>query len=113
QRAAENAGLGPPRSVIVIEFFITTSLLGALRFSPRLAHSWTLDRFRSRAAETVRVVVVGAGSAGELLIRDLERSGDHDSAVVGFVDDDARQWGTPVGGRPVLGPLELLPDVVR
>lgn len=113
QRATEDAGLGPPRSVIVVEFFITTSLLGALRFSPRLAHSWTLDKLRSRAAETVRVVVVGAGSAGELLIRDLERSDEHAYEVVGFVDDDARKWGTSVGGRPVLGPLELLPEVVR
>jgi FlaA1/EpsC-like NDP-sugar epimerase len=113
QRAAQDAGLGPPRSVIVIEFFITTSLLGALRFSPRLAHSWTLDKLRSRQAETVRVVVVGAGSAGELLIRDLERSDEHAYEVVGFVDDDPRKWGTSVGGRPVLGPLELLPEVVR
>jgi len=58
-------------------------------------------------------VVVGAGSAGELLVRDLERSDEHAYEVVGFVDDDARKWGTFLGGRPVLGPLDLLPEVVR
>jgi FlaA1/EpsC-like NDP-sugar epimerase len=113
QRAAEDVTIGPPRAVIVIEFFVTTSLLGALRFWPRLAHAWTLDKLRSRSGEAVRTVVVGAGSAGELLLRDLQRSDEHPYDVIGFVDDDPIKWGTSLGGRPVLGPLELLPEVVR
>jgi FlaA1/EpsC-like NDP-sugar epimerase len=113
QREAESAAVGPPRSVIAIEFFVTTSLLGVLRFSPRLAHTWTLDKMRSRSGDTVRAVVVGAGSAGELLLRDLQRSDEHSYEVVGFVDDDAKKWGTSLGGRPVLGGLDLLPDVAR
>jgi FlaA1/EpsC-like NDP-sugar epimerase len=113
QRAAEDVTIGPPRAVIVIEFFVTTSLLGALRFWPRLAHAWSLDKLRSRSGDSVRTVVVGAGSAGELLLRDLQRSDEHSYDVVGFVDDDPNKWGTSLGGRPVLGPLDLLPEVVR
>jgi FlaA1/EpsC-like NDP-sugar epimerase len=113
QRAAEDAMLAPPRSVIAIEFFITTSLLGALRFSPRLAQTFPLDKIRSRPGETVRAVVVGAGSAGELLLRDLQRSDEHSYEVVGFVDDDPSKRGMSVGGRPVLGALDDLPTIVR
>ena len=113
QRAAENIHIGPPRSVIVIEFFVTTSLLGAMRFSPRLAYSWSLDKIRARSGPAVRAVIVGAGSAGELLLRDLHRSDEHRYEIAGFVDDDPSKWWTSIGGRPVLGPLESLPEVVR
>jgi FlaA1/EpsC-like NDP-sugar epimerase len=113
QRAAEDVSLGPPRSVIAIEFFLTLSFLGAFRFSPRLAHTWSLGRSRSRSGSEVRAVIVGAGSAGELLLRDLNRSDEHSYDVVGFVDDDSAKWHTSIGGRPVLGPADALPDVVR
>ncbi|MFO0582496.1 MAG: nucleoside-diphosphate sugar epimerase/dehydratase [Anaeromyxobacter sp.] len=60
-----------------------------------------------------RTVIVGAGSAGDLLLRDLLRSPDHGYSVLGFVDDDPAKVGAWIGGRPVLGTLEELPRVVR
>jgi FlaA1/EpsC-like NDP-sugar epimerase len=74
QRAAENVSLGPPRSVIVIELLLTTALVTASRFSLRVAGAWGVNVFRPRVGERVRTVIVGAGSAGELLLRDLQRS---------------------------------------
>jgi FlaA1/EpsC-like NDP-sugar epimerase len=112
-RSAEDVSLGPPRSVLVIEFLLTTGLLGALRFSPRLGHAWYLDTRRSQAGGRVRAVIVGAGSAGELLLRDLRRSDEHSYDVVGFVDDDPHKWGASIAGRRVFGPLESLPELAR
>ena len=112
-RSAENVSLGPPRSVLVIEFLLTTGLLGALRFSPRLGYTWYLDKRRSRAGHRVRAVIVGAGSAGELLLRDLRRSDEHAYDVLGFVDDDPHKWGASIAGRRVFGPLESLPELAR
>ena len=103
---------GVPRSVIAIEFFMTASLLGAFRFSPRMVQAWRLDAPRSRRGR-VRTLIVGAGSAGDLLLRDLQRSDEHSYEVVGFVDDDPAKWGTTLGGRPVLGPLSRLPELAR
>ena len=40
---------GPPRSVLAMEFFLTASLIGAFRFSPRLAQTWLLAQTRSRS----------------------------------------------------------------
>src|SRR5688572_25373483 len=111
QRAAEDVTLGPPRSIIVLELLLTTSLIGALRFSPRLAQIWTIDRFRS--GERVRTLIVGAGSAGELLMRDLYRSDEHPYRVAGFVDDDPQKQGMSIGGRRVLGSLDAVPRLVR
>ncbi len=106
--------VGPPRSVVVIEFFLTTSLVGALRFSLRLTEPWLLEQRRARAGVGVRrAIIVGAGSTGELLLRDLRRTGGHDCDVVGFVDDDPRKRGMSIGGRPVLGSLDQLPSLAR
>jgi FlaA1/EpsC-like NDP-sugar epimerase len=112
QRAVVDIGIGPPRAVIVIEFFITTAMMGALRFSPRFVHTWFLDRVRSRAGK-VRTLIVGAGSAGELLLRDLHRSDEHRYDVIGFVDDNAAKWGASIGGRLVLGSIDDLPEIAR
>jgi FlaA1/EpsC-like NDP-sugar epimerase/UDP-N-acetylmuramyl pentapeptide phosphotransferase/UDP-N-acetylglucosamine-1-phosphate transferase len=103
---------GAPRSVIVIEFLLTLVLLASVRFSPRLVHVWFLDARRARSG-TTRALIVGAGSSGDLLLRDLQRSRQHAYDVVGFVDDDASKWGTSIGGRPVLGPLSSIPEVAR
>jgi FlaA1/EpsC-like NDP-sugar epimerase len=104
---------GPPRSVLAMEFFLTASLVGAFRFSPRFAQTWLLSQTRSRSGLGVRTLIVGAGSAGDLLLRDLRRSDEHSYDVVGFVDDDRRKWGQWIGGRPVLGPIEKLPAIAR
>jgi FlaA1/EpsC-like NDP-sugar epimerase len=104
---------GPPRSVLVMEFFLTASLVGAFRFSPRFAQTWLLAQSRSRSSSRKRTLIIGAGSAGDLLQRDLLRSEEHAYDVVGFVDDDRRKWGQWIGGRPVLGPIERLPEIAR
>jgi FlaA1/EpsC-like NDP-sugar epimerase len=111
QRAAEDVSLGPPRSIIVIELLLTTALLGALRFSPRLAQIWSIDRFRS--GERIRTLIIGAGSAGELLLRDLYRSDEHPYRVAGLVDDDPQKRGMSIGGQRVLGGLDAVPALVE
>ncbi len=113
QRAALDMTIGPPRLVIVMEFFLTTTFLGLFRFSPRLAFAWFLDRRRARSGETKKTIIVGAGSAGELLLRDLYRSDEHSYEIVGFVDDAPLKRGMSIGGRPVLGTLNQLPAVVQ
>lgn len=104
---------GPPRSVVLLEFFLTSAAMAALRFSPRLAAGWNVGRRRSRQEGARRTVIVGAGSAGDLLMRDLQRSDEHSYRVIGFVDDDKRKVGTSLGGRPVLGTIDDLPQVIE
>src|SRR5262249_21766532 len=104
--------LGPPRSVVLLEFFLTSAILAAMRFSPRLAAGWDVGALRARQEGARRTVIRGAGSAGDLLIRDLHRSNEHSYRVIGFVDDDPRKMGTYLGGRPVLGRIDDLPAVI-
>ncbi len=104
--------VGPPRSVVLLEFLITTAFFGALRFFLRAVRPWVVEKRRAQAGPRTRAIIVGAGSTGELLLRDLLRSDDHGYRVVGLVDDDRSKWGTTIGGRPVLGGIDDLPTLV-
>jgi len=104
---------GPPRSVILLEFFLTTSAMAVFRFTPRLASALYADQNRFRRHKGRPTLIVGAGSAGDLLLRDLLRSNEHDYHVVGFVDDDRRKIGHSVGGKPVLGGIDRIPALIE
>lgn len=102
----------PARGVVVLEFLLTTLMMASLRFAPRLWWMYRADLL-GRRRNSVRTFIAGAGATGEMLLRDLQRSGDHNIHVVGFVDDERLTWGHIVGGKPVLGGLGDLPGLVR
>jgi FlaA1/EpsC-like NDP-sugar epimerase len=102
-----------PGQVVALEFFVTTTLLGFHRFAPRMARQWYLDQRRSRAQGTQRTLIVGAGSAGDLLLRDLLRDRRSAWHVIGLVDDDPGKQGTFLNGKPVLGVVDALPELMK
>jgi FlaA1/EpsC-like NDP-sugar epimerase len=60
----------------------------------------------------IRTLIVGAGRAGEMVSADILRDPSSSFQVVGFVDDDPLKLFTEVNGRPVLGSVSDLPDIV-
>lgn len=98
-----------PRSVPAIEAALGVLGLGATRMSRRLRH----ERARkAEAGDVKRVLVVGAGDAGMLLVRELLRHPDEGLEPVGFLDDDPLKAGRPHLGLPILGRLDDLEAVV-
>jgi len=97
-----------PRSIYVLELFFTTALTGGLRFGPRLVRRFSVEWRRARSG-AARTLIAGAGTAGDLLLRDILSSPSHPYHVVGFVDDDLGKIGTSLNGRRVLGRLKDLP----
>src|SRR5690606_23175703 len=69
--------LSPPRSVIVVEFLLTVVLMLGMRFGPRVGLVYWNRLALVRNAEAKRTLIVGAAAAGEMLLRDLQRSGEH------------------------------------
>ena len=78
---------------------------------PRLAYRyWKDSRFDlARGTPPKRVLVLGAGRAGEALIRELLHQNRY--RPVGILDDNASLRGAKVHGVPVLGTLEQLPEL--
>ncbi|MGN6512190.1 MAG: polysaccharide biosynthesis protein [Lysobacteraceae bacterium] len=94
-----------PRSVLALYPLVLTALLGM----PRLLYrSWKELRQSRVNRSGTRVLILGAGNAGEALVRDLRRTGAYEP--VGFLDDAAKLRGSVLHGLPVLGRIE---DVER
>ena len=94
-----------PRSVLVLYPVVLTALLGM----PRLLYrSWKDQSLNRTDKAALRVLILGAGRAGETLVRDLRRAGSYQP--VGFLDDAAKLRGSHLQGVPVLGKIE---DVER
>lgn len=90
-----------PRSVLVLYPVALTALLGM----PRLLYrSWKDHSLNRTDKAAIRVLILGAGRAGEALVRDLRRAGAYQP--VGFLDDAAKLRGSYLQGVPVLGKIE-------
>jgi len=100
-----------PRGVLVLDYLLGTTLVAISRLGQRL-----LDEFlhaRSRKTNGTRVLLVGAGAAGERILRSMVNEKHMQYRPVGFIDDDVSKHGTYVHGLKVLGGREAVPDAVR
>ena len=98
-----------PRSVVLIDGLLTLALIGGTRFSVRLA----THRQKSRHGRFRRVVVMGAGDAGSMIVREMQRNPALAMEPVGFLDDDVAKQGVRIYGVPVLGTHQQIPAVVK
>ena len=96
-----------PRSVPVLYLGLQLLFLAG----PRLIYRWLKDH-RLNLSAGQRVLIVGAGRAGEMLARDMLRDPHRAYFPLGFVDDKLRRQGADVHGVPVLGPTEAIPEIV-
>lgn len=99
-----------PRSIMLIAWPLTILLIGGSRLGWRLIVDW---RKRSTGRRWRRnVLIVGAGDAGALVVRELRQAGKG-LVPVGFIDDDSQKQGLQIMGLPVVGTREDIPKVVR
>lgn len=84
----------------VLSFFSTT----AIRFSYRILRAYSnRQRQESKQASQDRIMVIGAGSAGQILIKELLNSQELSTKVCCVIDDDPNKWGRLLEGIPVVG----------
>jgi FlaA1/EpsC-like NDP-sugar epimerase len=100
-----------PRSVLVIDVFLTMAFVGAARMSPRLVRA--VLRPMSARRDATRVVIVGADDTGEALLHQIQNDESLKYTVVGFLDDDPAKRGGSIHRVPVMGAPDLLPKVAE
>jgi UDP-GlcNAc:undecaprenyl-phosphate GlcNAc-1-phosphate transferase len=100
---------GAPRAVLFVDWMVVTALLIGARMSFILIRD-VLARLRRR--DLVRVLIVGAGDTGELVLRAMTRSRTKAYRVVGFLDDNLGMRDRSIHGVRVLGPSSALGEVV-
>jgi FlaA1/EpsC-like NDP-sugar epimerase len=100
---------GIPRSILILYPIMLVIFLGAPRLGYRLLRDRRLPL--DTQAVTTRVLVVGAGRAGEMVAREMLRDGVY--FPVGFVDDRADLRTAEIQGVRVLGDVDAIPALCR
>ena len=98
-----------PRSVIILTGVLSGLFLAGIRLVVRWFREWL--HVVDPAAR--RVLVVGAGNAGELLIRDMLSDASALYRPVGLVDDDPIKRKMKIHGVPVVGAIADIPGLAR
>jgi FlaA1/EpsC-like NDP-sugar epimerase len=98
---------GIPRAVFPLHALLLVGLLGG----PRFLYRWFKDR-GAYDPVSQHALIVGAGKAGEMLVRDLLRDTAVQFRPVAFVDDDQKKSGREIHGIRVVGTCDQIPAVV-
>jgi FlaA1/EpsC-like NDP-sugar epimerase len=114
---------GFSRSVFILDALLTFVLAGGMRVAIRtmflhMGHFSTATLlsphiYRKRQTKLRKVLIVGAGDAGEKTLREIIDNPEMAYEVVGFLDDRKGKHNRSLHGVPVLGPVHLLHQVVR
>lgn len=105
-----------PRAAILSDLILSFLALMALRTALRIYRERfkiTEKKHAVRLQKSRRVVVIGAGSASSTLLMEILSKPGLGMEVVCFLDDDPRKAGTTLHGRRIVGPRNLLPEIVR
>ena len=100
---------GMSRSIFVTCFFLDTFFVAASRYFVQWA-SYQVDK-EDRTGKRLRVLIIGAGDAGNIILRDIRQRDNR--KVVGFVDDDPIKWGQIMNGVKVYGGREDIHALVK
>jgi FlaA1/EpsC-like NDP-sugar epimerase len=110
---------GFSRAVFLIDGILTFLLAGGLRFMIRAFFTYLhpsigsdrMEAFQKRHKK--RILIVGAGDAGEKMLREIFENRELVYDIAGFIDDDLQKQGRSIHGVPVLGVIEKLPEIVE
>ncbi len=103
---------GFPRSVYIIHPLLLFFFVGVSRLGIRLFKEALLSSFSGIIGHK-RVILLGAGDAGEMILRESQRHPERGYKVIGFVDDDVEKINRHIHGVKILGSINELPKIVR
>ncbi len=96
-----------PRSIYAIDWLLLIMLSGGSRLLLRIFGEYT------RAESGKRTLIIGAGDAGEMIVRDMRNNPRHMYEPIGFIDDNPYKKGLTIHGVPIFGPRTMIAPVVE
>src|SRR3989449_5283708 len=103
-------GLDFPLSVLMIDWLLCLALVGGVRLTLRVVRE---SQLRGRNWEGRRALIVGAGDAGEILLRELGRSSVLEYDILGFVDDEPATQHMRIHDIEAIGTVDQLDTLTR
>jgi FlaA1/EpsC-like NDP-sugar epimerase len=99
------------RSVLVIDWLLSLIAVGGLRFSfCVLAESQTSPR--ESKSKVRNALIIGAGDAGALVVREIRKNPHGNLSPIGFIDDDPEKQNQEIHGVQVIGTISDLPQII-
>jgi FlaA1/EpsC-like NDP-sugar epimerase len=99
-----------PHSIAAFDFLLLLAFVAGTRLLARTL----IERPRAGlVARGKEVLIIGAGDAGQLMVREMQRNRQLAYTPIGFVDDDPRKRGTRIVDVKVLGTTDDLPHLLR
>jgi len=108
--------IGFPRSVLVIDWLLSLAFVGGLRFIFRLMAESTSTAAEDTHAFSRRkkwALVIGAGDAGAMVVREMQKNPQLNLKPIGFLDDDPTKQDSKIHGVPVLASLEEIDHILN
>ena len=103
---------GYPRAVFITNYLMVLGFIGFLRVAKRGFREYQIRRHRKNA-ERGRTLIIGAGGAGEQIVREMLKNPRSKYYPLGFIDDDPSKSGLVIQGIKVLGDRKDLPDLIK
>jgi FlaA1/EpsC-like NDP-sugar epimerase len=101
---------GMPRSALGIDWLLSLVLIGGSRFALRILSE---QSHAPRNGKAKRTLVIGAGDAGALVVRELQKSSQLNLVPIGFLDDDPAKQNHQIYGISVIGKVEKIASVLE
>ncbi len=98
-------GPGFPRSVLAIDWLLSLFLVGGTRLTLRVLAESASPRGNGRSR---KIIVIGAGDAGALVVKEMQKNRQINLEPIGFLDDDPAKQKHSLLGVPVIGALSDL-----
>ena len=101
-----------PVSYYIVGAVMQCVLVTGVRFSYRFI---TLERAkRAKGQENARrAMIIGAGAAGRMIVRELGVSTDAKATAVCVIDDNSNKWNRTIEGVPIVGGRDVIPEMVE
>ncbi len=99
---------GMPRSALGIDWLLSLVLIGGSRFALRIL----AEQSAAPNGDAHKALIIGAGDAGALVVREMQRTDKISYIPVGFLDDDASKQKQEIYGVPIIGKLDDLERVL-
>ncbi len=94
-----------PTSIIIMEFFISYSLIIGFRFAVKIFYIESVNKINAKNKE--RVLIYGAGVSGLITKRTIEKDSESPFEVIGYIDDNVKLKNTRLQGTKIYSSLDI------
>ena len=97
-----------PMSIYILEGLLLIIISGGNRLSIRV-----LREYLHSDSSGKKILIVGAGDAGDIIVRDIKSNRKSSYEPIGFIDEDLHKKGLRIHGVPIFGPISMIQEVIE